>query len=297
MDDIHGLADEARQIRDRLDGLGLTGMVDIHTHFLPDQVMAKVWAYFDQAGPLTGRAWPINYRFDQQTRLEVLRSLGVVAFTSLVYPHKPGMAAWLNQWATDFAAATPDCVHSATFFAEDCATADVTTAIDAGAQVFKAHVQVGGYDPNDPLLDQVWDILTATGTPVVIHSGHGPVPGAFTGPDTMRALLARFPGLVLVVAHMGMPDYAEFLDLADRYAGVHLDTTMVFTDFTEAATPFPTDLRGRLADLGDKVVFGSDFPNIPYPYLHAVDSVLALDLGAEWNRAVLAGNARRLLGL
>ncbi len=61
--------------------------------------MAKVWAYFDAVGPLTGVRWPITYRQDEQRRLELLRGWGVRAFPSLVYPHKPGMAAWLNEWA------------------------------------------------------------------------------------------------------------------------------------------------------------------------------------------------------
>ena len=29
--------------------LGLPGLIDIHTHFLPDAVMNAVWAYFDDA--------------------------------------------------------------------------------------------------------------------------------------------------------------------------------------------------------------------------------------------------------
>ena len=43
----------------------------------------------------------------------------------------------------------------------------------------------------------------------------------------------------LVVAHMGMPEYGEFLELAAAYPGVRLDTTMTFTDFTEGLAPFP----------------------------------------------------------
>ncbi len=35
--------------------LGLPGLIDVHTHFMPERVMAKVWAYFDAAGPLVGR--------------------------------------------------------------------------------------------------------------------------------------------------------------------------------------------------------------------------------------------------
>ena len=35
-----------------------------------------------------------------------------------------------------------------------------------------------------------------------------------------------------------MPEYAAFLDLAERYERVHLDTTMFATDFTESLMPF-----------------------------------------------------------
>ena len=61
----------------------------------------------------------------------------------MVYPHKPEMAAWLNGWAADFAARTPDCLHTATFFPEESAGEYVGAAIEAGARVFKAHIQVG----------------------------------------------------------------------------------------------------------------------------------------------------------
>ena len=46
--------------------------------------------------------------------------------------------------------------------------------------------------------------------------------------------MARHPELRLVIAHMGMPEVAEFMDLADGYANVMLDTTMAFTDFFAA---------------------------------------------------------------
>ncbi len=29
--------------------LGLDGLIDMHVHFLPEQVMTKVWAFFDRA--------------------------------------------------------------------------------------------------------------------------------------------------------------------------------------------------------------------------------------------------------
>jgi predicted TIM-barrel fold metal-dependent hydrolase len=278
-------------------GLGLPGLVDVHVHFMPKNVMDKVWAYFDAAGPLIGTEWPIAYRSDEQDRLDRLRALGVRAFPSLVYPHKPGMAEWLNSWAADFAARQPDVLQTATFFPEPGAGAYVRAALDGGARLFKAHVQVGAYDPRDPLLDEVWGALADAGAPVVVHCGGGPAPGAFTGPGPFGEVLARHPRLTAVIAHLGMPEYAEFLELADRYPRVQLDTTMAFTDFTELRMPFPTELRPRLLDLGDRVLLGSDFPNIPYPYAHQVESLLRLDLGEDWLRGVLHRNAARLLRL
>ena len=274
----------------------LPAIIDVHTHFMPDQVMRKVWAYFDTAGPLTGRPWPITYRDDEQVRLKTLRDFGIRAFTSLVYPHKPEMGAWLNDWTAEFAARTPDCLHTATFYPEDGATEYVEQALTSGARIFKSHIQVGNYSPNDPLLDGVWGALSDAQVPVVIHCGSGPAPGTHTGPEPVAALLQRFPELPLIIAHMGMPEYGDFLDLADRYRNVRLDTTMSFTDFSEASAPFPRHELPRLVDLQDRILFGSDYPNIPYPYLHALQAVRRLDLGDDWVRAVCWGNGAALFG-
>lgn len=288
---------ESVEMRRLLGELGLESVIDVHTHFMPARVLDKVWAYFDSAGPMTGRPWPIRYRHDEQARVAILRALGVSTFTSLLYPHKPGMAAWLNSWATEFAAATPDCLHSATFYPEPEAPDYVRAAIDQGARVFKAHVQVGDYSPLDPLLDPVWAILTERSIPTVIHAGSGPAPGRFTGPGPVAEVLDRHPGLPLIIAHMGMPEYREFLALARQHDNVYLDTTMAFTDFIETSQPFTPDARADLEALGERILFGSDYPNIPYPYPHAVESVIRLGFGDSWCRNVLHDNAARLFGI
>lgn len=276
--------------------LGLPGLADVHVHFMPERVLTKVWAFFDGSQARTGVAWPIVYREGQPERLARLRALGVRRFPALAYPHKPGMAEWLNDYTLALAAAEPDVVPSATFYPEPGAADYVRRALQAGAAMFKAHVQVGSYDPRDPLLDEVWGLLCDAGAPVVVHCGSGPHPGRFTGPGPMTEVLARHPRLGAVIAHMGLTEYAEMLDLALRYPAVHLDTTMAFTDFTEAASPYPRELLPRLRAAGDRVVLGSDFPNIPHSYAHQVESLLRLDLGEEWLAAVLWHNGARLLG-
>jgi hypothetical protein len=285
---------EPTAVRHLLDRVGLDAIVDVHTHFMPKRVMDKVWAYFDGIEPQAGRQWPIEYRTDEAERVQRLRQFGVGAFTSLVYPHKPDMAEWLNSWAITFAAQVPECLHTATFYPEPSAPGYVGRVIDAGARVFKAHIQVGDYSPTDPLLAPVWALLEETQIPTVIHAGSGPQPGRHTGPGPVAEVLHRHPALRLIVAHMGLPEYREFIELARRYPGVYLDTTMVFTAFTEETDPFPPDARPALVELADRVLFGSDFPNIPYPYHHALESIVGLGLGDQWCRKVLHDNARSL---
>ncbi|MCZ4498771.1 MAG: Amidohydrolase [Marmoricola sp.] len=281
-----------------LERLGIPGLFDIHVHFLPPNIQAAVWRQFDEAGPKIGRVWPIRYRGSVEERVEQLRSFGVRRFTALPYAHKPGVAAYLNDWAAQFAAQVPENVRSATFYPEPGVAGYVAEAVDAGVQVFKLHTQVGEFLLDDPLLFEAWEVLEDTGTPVVVHVGSGPVPNAFTGPEHLARLLRLFPGLRVVVAHLGAPEFAAFMDLAETYENTLLDTTMVFTEFL---APFPDALVPRLAGLGDKILYGSDFPSIPYDYGHQLDGLERLlgrapGLDDAWLAKVCWHNAAALLG-
>ncbi len=284
-----------------LEAVGIDGLVDVHVHFLPDRVLQKVWHYFDHAEEHYGYAWPVHYRLPEDERLACLRALGVTTFAPLVYPHKPDMAAWLTSWALEWGAAVPEAVPTATLFPEPGVADYLADAIDAGARVVKAHVQVGGYDPRDELLAPAWGLLADAGIPVIAHCGDGPIPGRHTGLDVFAEVLDAHPRLVAVLAHAGLPEYGRALELAGRYERVHLDTTMVGTAFTEGFAPLPADWASRLHDVADRVVLGSDFPNIPYPYaeqLAAIAGWAAADdrLGVGFLHRVLRDTPRRLLG-
>lgn len=277
--------------------LDLPGLIDMHVHFMPPRLLRRVWAYFDAAGPLIGRTWPIHYRWSEQDRLARLRDLGVRRFTALAYPHKPDMARSLNSWTLDFAGRTPGCVPTATLFPEPDVQSYVRDALDRGARVFKVHLQVGGFDPRDGRLDPVWGLLAEAGTPVVVHAGSGPVATGFTGPGPFGEVLARHPRLTAVIAHLGAPEFDGFFALADRYERVHLDTTMTFTRFSDALGTFPAALLPRLRALGlaGRILLGTDFPNIPYPYAEQLSALAGLGFGDEWLREVCWRAAARLL--
>lgn len=136
-------------------GLGLPGLADVHVHFLPERMERRVWHHFEHGGPLVGEGWDIHYRVPPEERVARLRALGVRRFTALAYAHRPGMASSLNEWTLDFARRTPGCVPTATFFPEPGVLGYVRLAVDAGARVFKVHLQVGAFDPRDTELDDV----------------------------------------------------------------------------------------------------------------------------------------------
>jgi len=285
-----------------LAALGVPGIVDIHVHFMPARLLARVWEYFDRAAQHYGVPWPLRYRLDaEQERLAVLRELGVTAFAPLVYPHKPGMAAALTQWALDFGRRTPGAVPTATLYPEPSGEY-LRQAVDAGARCVKVHVQVGDYDPRDPLLDSSWGLLAESGVPAIVHCGHGPIPGRHTGLEVFAEVLRRHPRLTVVLAHAAMPEYDAALRLVARYPRVYLDTTMVGVPFTEALFPLPPGWVARLADHADRVAFGSDFPNIPYPYAVQLATLCGWALadprlGVDFVRSAVHDTPSRLLNL
>jgi uncharacterized protein len=217
----------------------------------------------------------------------------VKMFSALAYAHRPDMAADLNEWTLSFARDTPGCLPSATFYPEPGVLEYVTKALADGARIFKLHLQVGGFSPTDPLLDPVWGTLADAGIPAVVHTGHAPVGTRYTGPGPFADLLRKHPTLSVIVAHLGSPDYEQFLRLAQAHERVALDTTMVFTGFFDKIAPFPASAKPLLHDLAlaGKVLLGSDFPNIPHPYATQIAGLVTLGLGKKWLRAVCWDNA------
>jgi uncharacterized protein len=135
--------------------------------------------------------------------------------------------------------------------------------------------------------------------PVVVHAGHAPVGTDNTGPGPFGSLMARYPDLTAIVAHLGAPDYGAFLRMAADYERVVLDTTMVFTGFFDKLAPFPAGALPLARELGmaGKILLGSDFPNLPYPYARQLAGLARLDLGEDWLRAVCWDNLVAMFGL
>lgn len=275
--------------------LGIPGIIDAHVHFLPDSIQNAVWRWFDRATP----PWPITYRSSADERLQILAKLGVRHHTALAYAHRPGMLPFLNDHTLGLARSVPAVIPTFTIYPEPGVAAETARCLAAGGQAVKVHLQVGGFDATDPLLDEAWRSLQDAAVPVVLHAGavaDGSGNEEWCGPEPVRRLLARFPRLRIVIAHLGAPDHDAFVALAEEHDGVWLDTAMVFTD-PPYLGPSPTHLVERLGALGNRIVFGSDFPTIPHQFAAQVSGLADLGLGDDWLRAVLWTNGLRLFGL
>jgi len=81
-----------------------------------------------------------------------------------------------------------------------------------------------------------------------------------------------------------------YIALTARFPNLFIDTTMAFTstDLRTAATAADIEAAGAA------IVYGSDYPNIPFAYGAESAAIGAIGLQASTVRAILCENARRL---
>jgi len=169
-----------------------------------------------------------------------------------------------------------------------------------GAQGFKLHPTVQGFDPLDDAIAPLWSALERLGVPVIVHTGQTGVgagtPGGYgfktrySNPMLLDDVLADHPGLQLVLAHPSVPWVDEQISVATHKANAWIDLSGWSPKY------FPAQLvRAANSYLQGKVLFGSDFPVLtPERWL---GDFAALDLKDEVRPKILKDNAIRLLGL
>jgi predicted TIM-barrel fold metal-dependent hydrolase len=163
----------------------------------------------------------------------------------------------------------------------------------------KLHCHVQRFAPDDARLDPVYRLAARHGRPVVIHAGREPALAAYKADiralcavDHVRRVLERHPDLTLIVPHLGADEIPEYGELLGEYPNLWLDTTMMLADF------FPQNPTAEfIAAHADRLLYGSDFPNLPYAWDRELKKLLALGLSPEAIQAIASGNAKRALKL
>lgn len=271
------------------------GVADAHVHLMPERLMAAIReALGDAAG------WEFDHPTDRERMEATLADAGVERYAALPYAARPGAAADLNEWVIDAAAASDRAVPFATVHAADDDPGTVVAdAFDAGARGLKLQLPVQGFAADDPRLDPVYEVVAARDAPVVLHAGTAPMfeDSPHVGVERFESFLASYPDVRVCAAHMGAYEVDAFVDLARDNDSVFLDTTFAMSSVAETYMDFDpaTVDDDTLIELSESVMYGSDYPNIPYPYAREREHLLSRDLPVEAQRDIFSRTAGRFL--
>jgi predicted TIM-barrel fold metal-dependent hydrolase len=156
-------------------------------------------------------------------------------------------------------------------------------ALDLGARGIKLHPRAQKFTATDERLAPVFALASERRVPILIHGGRGLPPIA----EGLRALVDRYPGATLIIAHCGIADLAELARCMAGRKGVLFDTS----------TWSPIDLLDfyRLIP-PEQVVYASDYPygQQPSSLLIALKTARVAGYSDDQVRALLAGTANAL---
>jgi predicted TIM-barrel fold metal-dependent hydrolase len=171
---------------------------------------------------------------------------------------------------------------------------------DLGMLGFHFHPIMGHYAVSDRRLYPLFELINGLKVPVMIDVGTTGMGAGMPGglgariydahPRAIDELAADFPQLTIIAAHPGWP-------WTDEMTAVALHKGNVFWEMSGWAPKyFPeqlkVDIRSRLQD---KIMFGSDYPSIPYARLFK--EWAELGYSAALMEKIFHQNAERIVGL
>ena len=266
----------------------LPAVIDAHVHLFPDKLLASIWQWFEKFG------WPIRYRLGSPQVIEFLLSRGVNRIVGLHYAHRPGVARELNAYMAKLCRRFPQLTAMATVFpGEEKARQILVEAFDRGLSGVKLHCHVQCFEMLGPAMHEIYLLCQQLDKPLIMHVGREPKspaypcdPYALCSADNLEQVIKTYPGLRVCVPHLGADEFDTYHRLLDSYDNLWLDTTMTLADYL----PFENvpDLTTMRAD---RLIFGSDFPNLPYAWDRELQRIARLNLAPERLTKLLNQNA------
>lgn len=274
---------------------GLPAVIDAHVHIFPEDIFTAVWSWFDKNG------WPIRYRLTSSQVLNFLLSHGISHVVAFQYAHKPGIAGELNDY---MAARCREFQGRITGLAtvypgEEDAAGILHNAFAAGLGGLKLHAHVQCFAMNSDEMNCLYDCCRNHNKPVVMHVGREPKstayrcdPYALCSADKLENVLRDFPDLPVCVPHLGLGELSAYRKLIEKYDNLWLDTTMAIADYFPLKEP--VDLSQYRPE---RIMYGSDFPNIPYAWDRELKILQKAALCEEALAKITCENAIEFLGL
>jgi predicted TIM-barrel fold metal-dependent hydrolase len=263
-------------------------MIDMHTHLHPPRLFAAIRRWFAEKS-----TWILTQPTEPHLVAQALRLAGVERFVFCSYAHKPGMARTINEWLIQtadelggfglpLATVHPADVDYVEYYRE---------ALQNGCVGIKIHEDVQGLSIDHPHFAPIHELTAKHQGFVLVHAGHIPwSDDTNDGPSRIRSVLEQHPQLSVVVAHLGSPDTERYLELMNEHPNLYIDTTMALAVSSPMRLEFDIEL---LIPHSARILFGSDFPNLPYDYPQEYAPFNVLPEAVR--NAILFENANRLL--
>jgi predicted TIM-barrel fold metal-dependent hydrolase len=156
-------------------------------------------------------------------------------------------------------------------------------AIDLGARGIKLHPRAQAFALDDERLGPIFDLARERSVPILIHGGRGLPPIA----EHLEALVRRFEGVRLIVAHAGIADMAGLAGRLGGIQGVFFDTSVWSAiDLLDLFRQVPPE----------QVVYASDFPygRQPNSLLVSTRTARLASFDDRQLRDMLGATARRI---
>jgi len=280
-----------------------THITDVHIHVQPwDELRPAALAALRRGKEAH---WELLRRVmdDPATLLELMDRAGVwrVGLVNYPAPEVMGFTDRSNAFAARYALANPERllpyggVHPR--LTRDPA-GDVDRLVELGIRVLKIHpphqlFPANAYTDGLTALGTIYRRCEERGLPVMVHTGTSMFPGArskYGNPLELDDVAVDFPALPLVMAHGGRPLFmAEAFFILRRHRNVWLDVSGIPP--AKLLEYFP-----RLAELADRVLWGTDWPGPGVADMRAnLDQFLALPLTDGHRKAILESNALAVL--
>lgn len=267
-------------------------IIDTHVHVFPQKLSEAVRHWFE------GYAWKFKYEGTQEALIQAQFDNGIAGLVLLSYAHRPGIADQLNGFVAGLTRRFPNTAGLATVHPEDENPRDIVKRAhdEYGLCGVKLHCHVQKMAADDPVLFPTYEALGEFDGVLNIHAGREPAIKAYgfdvraiCGAERTENVLKRYPDLKMIVPHLGFDESDRFYALLDAYPNLYLDTTMMLADFFNVSID-----REKLIQYADRILYGSDYPHIPYGMEREVKAILKMDLGEEATRKILYENATKL---
>ncbi|HOQ06873.1 MAG TPA: amidohydrolase family protein [Clostridiales bacterium] len=256
-------------------------IIDIHAHIFPGRIAEKAVSSIGKYyGIKMSHKGTVEDLLESGSRINV--SKYVVHSSATVVEQVRA----INDYIAEVQSAHPEFVGFATLHPGlGNVAAEVDRIIGLGLRGIKLHPEFQRFSIDDDDMMPIYEAVEGR-LPVLMHMGDENADSS--SPVRLSRVLDRFPGLVVIAAHFG--GYRMW-DLSCEYLigrNVYLDTssTLAFISPEQA-----TDMIRKHG--ADKVLFGSDYPM--WDHREELERFMALDLTEEERKAVLYGNAEKLL--